>query len=865
VISTPDTLPKRAKPGSSRRFGFGFRLNAALPIRWIIRLQLLAGGIAALGLVFLAAAGSLHWTIAGLAFTTIAAAGGAVLVADLGRPFTAGEGADGFARRLLRDLWESDIDGLLVSDSAGVAVYANPAYRDLSDDGRAQMLSRLIDESDDETVRRLYRLDRAAAAGEEADEDLVLIGASTGRAVVTVGVRPIGSGRSLWRVALSALRRPQEPVAPAQGGDMLDRLPVGFLTADADGLLGLINETLAGWLGADRPSFGALSAAPNRVAHGTGLADLFGPGGADLLLGGPAGRGLVRTMRARLGPSDGHTPSVPVRVVAGTLKRSGSSPARLFAFLIDERMAGEAVSDADTGPLGFGAGRFFEAAPVGIALAAPDGQLLDANGAFRLLAGIGPGELPKLQDLAVQDERAELADRIAIWAAGEGTGDAPLDIRLAGPIERGLQLHAGSVEGAESRAALVIAVDTFRQRSVDLEAAQAQKAQAQKMQAVGQLAGGIAHDFNNLLTAIIGFSDLLLGRHQPGDPSFADIMQVKQNANRAASLVRQLLAFSRQQKLKPKVLDLTDVISDLSNLLTRLLGTNVMLNVVHGRNLGPIKGDPGQLEQVIINLAVNARDAMPEGGTLTIRTANATAADAGPEAAAMLAPGDYVMMEVTDTGTGIAPEHLAKIFDPFFTTKEVGQGTGLGLATVYGIVRQSGGAVVPTSVVGVGTTFRIYLPRHEMAEGEIDALPNAPDRSEGAGRDLSGKGTILLVEDEDAVRTFASRALTNRGYSMLEAANGEAAFDILRAQPGKIDLVISDVMMPNMDGPTLAREIRKLRPGLKMLFISGYAEEAFKKSLESMDSFVFLPKPFTLKQLAAKVKEVMSGEDGAVT
>jgi two-component system cell cycle sensor histidine kinase/response regulator CckA len=554
---------------------------------------------------------------------------------------------------------------------------------------------------------------------------------------------------------------------------------------------------------------------------------------------------------------------VPVRVVAGTLKRAGPSPARLFAFLVDERMAGEAVAQEDDGPLGFGASRFFEAAPVGIALAAPDGQLLDANGAFRLLAGIGPGDLPKLQDLAVQEERTELAERISQWAGGEGTGDAPLDIRLAGPVERGLQLHAGSVEGPHSRAALVIAVDTFRQRSVALEAAQAQKAQAQKMQAVGQLAGGIAHDFNNLLTAIIGFSDLLLGRHQPGDPSFADIMQVKQNANRAASLVRQLLAFSRQQKLKPKVLDLTEVISDLSNLLTRLLGTNVRLDVIHGRNLGPVKGDPGQLEQVIINLAVNARDAMPDGGTLTIRTANATAADAGPEAAATLAPGEYVMIEVADTGTGIAPEHLAKIFDPFFTTKEVGQGTGLGLATVYGIVRQSGGAVVPSSQIGVGTTFRIYLPRHMEALDDADSVATPMDRAEAAGRDLSGKGIILLVEDEDAVRTFASRALSNRGYQVLEAANGEAALDILRSHTGGIDLVISDVMMPNMDGPTLAREIRKLRPNLKMLFISGYAEEAFKKSLESMDSFVFLPKPFTLKQLAAKVKEVMSDEETA--
>jgi two-component system cell cycle sensor histidine kinase/response regulator CckA len=818
--------------------------------------------MSALGLVFLAAAGTLSPIAAGLALLGTFAAGGAIWAADLSRPFAAGgEGGDGFARRLLRDLWESDHDGLLVTDTAGVVIYANPALRDLAMDGRAQNIARLIDESDDETVRRLYRLDRAARVGEEADEDLVLAGMGGGiggvnRSVVTVGVRPISVGRSLWRVGLSSIRRPQEAPLPAPFAEVIDRLPVGFLTADGDGYVGLINETLAGWLGQN-----PLAANGRRGMPGLSLEDLFGPGGADALLGGPAGRGLVRTLRARLGARDGSSLSVPVRVVAGTLKRAGASPARLFAFLVDERLAGEAVAEASDGPLGFGAGRYFEAAPVGIALVAADGQIQDANGAFRLLAGIGPTELPKFQDLVVQDERTELAERIGHWAAGEGTGDVPLDIRLAGPVERGLQLHAGAVEGPTSRAALVIAVDTFRQRSVELEAAQAQKAQAQKMQAVGQLAGGIAHDFNNLLTAIIGFSDLLLGRHQPGDPSFADIMQVKQNANRAASLVRQLLAFSRQQKLKPKVLDLTEVISDLSNLLTRLLGTNVKLDVVHGRNLGPIKGDPGQLEQVIINLAVNARDAMPDGGTLTIKTANTSAADAGPEAAAMLVPGDYVMIEVTDTGTGIAPEHLAKIFDPFFTTKEVGQGTGLGLATVYGIVRQSGGVVVPSSQMGVGTTFRIYFPRHEDANGDAESAATPTEKGDAAGRDLSGKGIILLVEDEDAVRTFASRALSNRGYQILEAANGEAALDILRGHEGEIDLVISDVMMPNMDGPTLAREIRKLRPSLKMLFISGYAEEAFKKSLESMDSFVFLPKPFTLKQLAAKVKEVMSDED----
>jgi two-component system cell cycle sensor histidine kinase/response regulator CckA len=374
------------------------------------------------------------------------------------------------------------------------------------------------------------------------------------------------------------------------------------------------------------------------------------------------------------------------------------------------------------------------------------------------------------------------------------------------------------------------------------------------MQAVGQLAGGIAHDFNNVLTAIIGFSDLLLASHRPTDPSFQDIMNIKQNANRAASLVRQLLAFSRRQTLRPEIIQLGDTLTELRMLLSRLLGENVELRVVHGRDLWPIKADQSQLEQVIVNLAVNARDAMPGGGRLTISTRNVGVGEALLFETPGMPDADYVLIEVTDTGTGIPPDIMQKIFEPFFTTKPIGQGTGLGLSTVYGIVKQTGGFIYCVSEEGRGTTFAIFLPRQlesviEKSEVKIEATPQATD--------LTGSATILLVEDEEAVRAFASRALQSRGYVVHEAGTGTEALAVMAEQAGKIDLVVSDVVMPEMDGPTLLRELRKLRPELQIIFVSGYAEDAFARNLPEGESFHFLPKPFSLKQLATAVKDAL--------
>jgi two-component system cell cycle sensor histidine kinase/response regulator CckA len=347
----------------------------------------------------------------------------------------------------------------------------------------------------------------------------------------------------------------------------------------------------------------------------------------------------------------------------------------------------------------------------------------------------------------------------------------------------------------------------------------------------------------------------LLLRFQPGDPSFADIMQIQQNANRAANLVRQLLAFSRQQTLQPRILNITDVLVDLSHLLRRLIGENIELKVVHGRDLGAIKVDQGQLEQVIINLAVNARDAMPGGGTLTIRTANVRSAQAQRRGHEVMPAGDYVLVEVTDTGVGIPGGNLARIFDPFFSTKELGSGTGLGLSTVYGIVKQTGGFVFVDSYPGRGAVFEIYLPRCEPTDALMNARPEGNEAL--AGKDLTGCGTVLLVEDEDPVRKFGARALRNKGYKVIEAESGEAALDLIRNAAEKIDLLITDVVMPRLDGPGLVREVREIRSDIKVIFISGYAEDAFRQRLDSDSDIDFLPKPFSLKQLATKVKDVI--------
>ena len=487
--------------------------------------------------------------------------------------------------------------------------------------------------------------------------------------------------------------------------------------------------------------------------------------------------------------------------------------------------------------------------PLGLALVDRDGRFLTSNKSFRAAAALGDGPLPAFpSDLVVKEDKAAVADAVRRNSRGPAmSGD--LAVRLSHQPAEPVALTIAGLRNLGEASVLLLLKDNSEEAKL-----KRQVAQATKMQAVGQLAGGVAHDFNNILTAIIGHCDLMLMRHTPGDSDYEDIQQIKSNSNRAAGLTRQLLAFSRQQTLRPQVLQLPDVVSEVSHLLKRLLGETVTLQVKHGRELGAVRADPGQLEQVIVNLAVNARDAMAGmgGGTLTIQT-YAIAADQVAELGSDILPtADYTALSISDTGCGIPPSVLGKVFEPFFTTKEVGKGTGLGLSTVYGIVKQSGGFIFASSKVGEGTSFVIYLPVHREEKTAAVRAPALPVKAE----ETWGTGTVLLVEDEPMVRTVAERALTRQGYTVLTANNGEEALDIVgRGEP--IDLLISDVVMPVMDGPTMVREARKTRPELPILFMSGYAEEQLRKSID-IDNVAFLPKPFSVQELSEAARKALA-------
>ena len=494
--------------------------------------------------------------------------------------------------------------------------------------------------------------------------------------------------------------------------------------------------------------------------------------------------------------------------------------------------------------------------PLGLALTDRDGRFLFLNEAFAKIAGIGENEQPLYPgDLMIRDDKSAVADAVRRYASGPAlAGDLAVRLRSGG--EEPVALGIAGVRGLGEAAVLLSIRDNSEESKL-----KSQVAQATKMQAVGQLAGGVAHDFNNILTAIIGHCDLMLLRHAPGDSDYDDIQQVKNNSNRAAGLTRQLLAFSRQQTLRPQVLQLPDVVADVSNLLKRLLDETIELEVRHGRNLGLVRADPGQLEQVIINLGVNARDAMPHGGKISISTQSVVASDVRALKSEILPIGDYTALIFSDTGQGIPPHVIGKIFEPFFTTKAVGKGTGLGLSTVYGIIKQSGGYIFADSKPGEGTTFSIYFPVHRpTAEDAARAtLDSAPVKAT-AKKELWGTGHILLVEDEDMVRAVAERALTRQGYSVVAASEGEEALGLLAEQADKeeqFDMIVSDVVMPNMDGPTMARHVRKNYPDLPILFMSGYAEEQLRKSID-LDKVNFLPKPFSVAQLAEAVGETLA-------
>lgn len=754
---------------------------------------------------------------------------------------------------------ETASEGFVVAARNGEICYANASYIAFSN-ARSRQDAKLIDRlflGGADVQEAIYRLMAAAREGRAAREEFRLPQSITGTSPAWYRVRtaplpgPQGEKLALFGVSdITRERERQENVFQElqYAIDYLDHAPAGFFSVHPDGEIVYLNATLAAWLGRDLAQFGS---------GGLHISDLLTESSASLIESDKGGAGSTRTKIIDLDFKRTSGQSFPVRLFHQVSYDAKGEAGPSRTLVLDRSVGLSSDEGQRVAEIRFA--RFFNNSPFAIATIAKDGRILRSNSPFKKLLppsssdqGASPHDMFALVTPNVADM---LKKRMA--EAMSGHGDlTPIDLQFVSS-DRSARLYVTAADAGhsgEDEAAILYALDITEQRML-----QEQFAQAQKMQAVGELAGGVAHDFNNVLQGILGHADLLLANHRPTDPSFQDIMQIKQNANRAARLVRQLLAFSRRQTLRPEIVQFTDVLSEISTLLKRLLGAQIELDVRHERDLWQVKADPTQFEQAIVNLAVNARDAMPHGGKLAFRTSNVPHDSCLELGDPTLPAADYVMVEISDTGSGIAPEILSKIFEPFFTTKDVGKGTGLGLSMVYGFVKQSGGFILCASTPGKGTTFRILLPRFIAdAETRLETGMTPALQVARPAADVTGEETILLVDDEDAVRAFAVRALAQRGYKVLEASSGVEALEVLDQMDGKVDLIVSDVVMPEMDGPTMLGKVRERGIRAPVIFASGYAEDAFAKNLPGGESFGFLAKPFTLKQLVETVKTALS-------
>ncbi len=729
------------------------------------------------------------------------------------------------------ELAEAAEEGIQVTSADGEVLYSNPAFDSLLSNrfrGSGVSVEQVLIEQP-QNSGQIFRLTRAAENGEKCHELIEIrsgAGAKSGSATkwLRVDVAPLVRGRNkkhdiVWRLTDISSRVIAENIQNEKTDTILralNALPTAWASLSADGTIIHANNKMNAWIEASSDKSGQTGTLELPCIFDAETAIEFEekrlntePGQTFILSGHRSADSELRT---------------PITLIYRAPPATKGEQCEGSALIFESKLDPGLVSDSEENEISLS--RFFHTAPFAIASINGEGNVESANHSFNRMFGrvATPGERTSFNiiDNVATETRDEVRENLKTVLEGR-TGLAPVDITF-GP------------KGCR----------TGRFYMTPLS-----------MQAVGQLAGGIAHDFNNVLTAIIGFSDLLLKNHRPTDPAFKDIINIKQNANRAAGLVRQLLAFSRRQTLRPEVLSLTDVISDLSILLSRLLGERIELKLSHGRDLWYVKADLNQFEQVIVNLAVNARDAMNGAGRLEIKTTNVSERDSAELGHLGIDRGEYVLCEVSDTGSGMSEEIMEKIFDPFFSTKEVGKGTGLGLSTVYGTIKQSGGYIFPESKPDEGTVFRIYLPRQIKEEPKEAGGAQADKQPDRPQRDLTGSGCILLVEDEGAVRDFAVRALRSRGYDVLEAGSGTEALEVIEGHEGVVDLVVSDVVMPEMDGPTLLKELRQSNRDVKVIFISGYAEDAFKKNLPEDEEFTFLPKPFSLQQLASTVKETI--------
>lgn len=757
---------------------------------------------------------------------------------------------------LLREAFHNVLTPQLITDEKGHVILANRAFRgwiDLGGQNAEESLASRFSASP-EAITEFNKLRAAIRKGHAGIAELPV--AKGGKVIEwrrIVARQMEGYPHYFhWRFDDISERRRMERAVQDEQSKMvafMANAPVGIYSVDQHGLFRFANKTIADWL----------QVTPEELVKGDVRLH-------DILRDPP--KGIAAHAIASGSQGDLHGEAVmrrrdgsvfPVAITQTIVLGEDGKTLRTRSIVRDQTREREWQQALSVSEHRFQ--RLFAEAPIGVLLADDKYAVMECNAAFLSIIRRPTENLVglSLPELIAPQDRQEMLGRLAEVLGGRDQ-TTPLEVRMLGGRDIIVHVFAKRFElvgkdshGAPQRMGLMLYfIDATEQKQLQI-----QFAQSQKMQAIGQLAGGVAHDFNNLLTAMIGFCDLLLQRHKPGDQSFNDIMQIKQNGNRAANLVRQLLAFSRQQTLQPKILNLADVLSELTNLLRRLIGAQIQLDMVHGRDVGLVKVDQGQLEQVIINLVVNSRDAMPDGGSVTIHTRNHLQEFTTLRGQDTMPPGRYVLIEVKDSGIGISPENIQRIFEPFFSTKEIGSGTGLGLSTVYGIVRQTGGFIGVESALGVGTTINVYLPVYEQADAETRGEDAREDKP---GPDLTGAGTILLVEDEDAVRVFSSRALRNKGYNILEARSGEEAIEVINKENGVLDLIVSDVVMPQMDGPTLYKHVREKWPEIKFVFVSGYTEDRLREQFTSGETIFFLPKPFTLKQLAGKVKDVMEGE-----
>ena len=729
----------------------------------------------------------------------------------------------------------------------GKVIHANEAYLALAKrigamgvSESAPSVDRLFSASGKETASAIFRLHHMHEQTPSAEEVIDTLDAEGNLHRYRVHVTNL-KPQQLWQIT---------DVTQGSYGEesVLVGAPVGLFSVTREGKVIATNSVLDRWLGGEdniRPDY---------------MREFIE--NADALLESPATPGRVVRTDTRLITRKGVvTPSIMVGtwneldsgdlVASVALYGHSSLGVQKAAVATPKTDVPLAANDKATG---------FSSAPV--AILHLDGVELgkaivkSANPAFeRMSGGLSWTGLP-FSDVFTPNEAEH---RFLTLTAFDCETDKPFDATLAGA--NGLPVSVYIVPDPDvENSSWAYLVDTSARKSLE-----DQLVQSQKMQAIGQLAAGVAHDFNNLLTAIRLNTDELLQRHPVGDPSYPELQNINTTGIRAAALVKKLLAFSRKQTRRMELLSVTETLSEMIVTLKQTLGERAKLNVVHGRGLPPVRADKSQIDTVLMNLCVNARDAMEEqgGGTITISSLSKPRHEIDDPSVTLalkaISGNDFVIIEVSDTGTGMTDEVKSKIFEPFFTTKEVGKGTGLGLATVYGIVQQSGGHLTVDSDLGVGTTFRIYLPAADPSDVEEDIV-KAPIAAKKPA-DLTGQGNILFVEDEASVRLIAAKSLRKKGYKVVEAEDGEEAFELLEEAEEPFDLMISDVVMPGMDGPTLLKKGRAMLGEARIVFISGYAEEEFSELLSEEPDVTFLPKPFTLAQLAEKVKAEIGESD----